>query len=193
MKLCHLPLFTLFVVLLLACNDTSRNRVAETLKMMQGRKVAIPIDSFVCYEGLCEVQYDKVKLPEYKLVVYVDSNSCTSCTLSNMHVWDGYVKLAAEHEGEFSPVFIFAPAKDMIKNTKLKILAENFRHPIFIDTACVFSRLNPNLPTEEEFHVFLLDGNDSVLVVGDPVKNKSVGEVLQRCLAHRLGSKSLAK
>lgn len=188
-----LSLLASIVLVLYACGDARKEQVAETLKMMQSSCIAIPVDSFVCYEGLREVTYDKTHIPEYKLVVYVDSNSCTSCTLSNMHVWDDYVRLSEANKGKFAPLFIFAPAKDRVKHTKLKILAENFRHPIFIDTAYAFSRQNPNIPKDDAYHVFLLDDRDSVLLVGDPTLNKSIGESLQRYLKHILGAKSLAR
>ena len=180
------PIPLLALLLLFACQDAHEKRVSETLKAMQSRSIEIPIDSFVCYYGLKELAYDKAELPEYKLIVYVDSNSCTSCTLSNMHVWDDYVKLAKTHKGKFSPIFILSPAKDNVKYTKLKILAENFRHPIFLDTAYLFSCYNPNIPKDEAFHVFLLDARDSIVCIGDPVKNKSVSKILQRYLKHHL-------
>lgn len=45
-------------------------------------------------------------------------------------------------------------------------------YPIYMDTTGVFRRTNPQLPSNPMLHTFLLDENNEVLAVGNPLENE---------------------
>jgi hypothetical protein len=51
---------------------------------MIGKEVILPLDSFLCYQGLKEKETVNRHLSEYKLVVYMDSISCSAHKRSNI-------------------------------------------------------------------------------------------------------------
>lgn len=48
---------------------------------------------------------------------------------------------------------------------------------IFIDSTNIFSIKNPNIPLETKYHTFLLDPNNNVVLVGNPITNKKIREI----------------
>lgn len=68
----------------------------------------------------------------------------------------------------------------MIANTK-------FDYPILLDSLGEFERLNPHLPQNKALHTFLLDENNNVLLVGNPLHNKKIEEMFYKVVEEKLG------
>lgn len=49
--------------------------------------------------------------------------------------------------------------------------------------------LNPNIPSESMFHTFLLDENNKVILIGNPMVNKQIEEMLVLIVEEKLGIK----
>ena len=145
---------------------------------MIGEEVILPLDSFLCYQGLKEKETVNRHLSEYKLVVYMDSISCMSCGLKTMHEWDVYVELSDSLEGVFDILFIVSPKHNELGLVKIKVLSENFKYPVFIDDKNIFSKINPCIPSEEQFHVILLDKDNRIILVGNPLKSNKIHNLL---------------
>jgi len=47
----------------------------------------------------------------------------------------------------------------------------NFEWPVFIDSSQEFIALNPELPEIKHLHTFLLDQNNRVVLIGEPLHN----------------------
>ena len=72
----------------------------------------------------------------------------------------------------------------MIKNLH-RYLTE-LSHPMYVDSKSVFSKVNPQLPKESLFHIFLLDENNNVILVGNPLFNPKLEKMLRRTLQEKL-------
>lgn len=167
------------IYLLFGCNVNNKpSKVAATLEGMIGEEVILPLDSFLCYQGLKEKETVNRHLSEYKLVVYMDLISCMSCGLKTMHEWDVYVELSDSLEGVFDILFIVSPKHNELGLVKIKVLSENFKYPVFIDDKNIFSKINPCIPSEEQFHVFLLDKDNRIILVGNPLKSNKIHNLL---------------
>ena len=68
----------------------------------------------------------------------------------------------------------------LIKNSR-------FNYPIILDTLGHFAKLNPHLPKNKALHTFLLDENNNVILVGNPLHNKKIKEMFYRIVEDRLG------
>lgn len=95
-----------------------------------------------------------------------------------MDLWNPLLEYSKSYNGLLNFYFIFRPAKKDIKDVKL-VLSKNvkFNYPVFLDTLGEFEKLNPHLPKNKALHTFLLDENNNVILVGDPLLNKKI----ERC------------
>ena len=62
-----------------------------------------------------------------------------------------------------------------------------FDCPILLDTLGEFEKLNPHLPKNRALHTFLLDENNNVILVGNPLRNKKIEEMFYQIVEEKLG------
>ena len=112
---------------------------------------------------------------DYRIVSYVDSEGCMSCKLQ-LPYWK---KIIAEIDSikshrRVSFFFYFYPQK----RSDLHLLLEryNFAYPICVDENDSLNKLN-QFPKDMMFHTFLLDANNKILAIGNPVLNLKVKEL----------------
>ena len=111
----------------------------------------------------------------YRIVTYVDSIGCTSCKLQ-LPKWK---QLIAETDSLFgkdklSYVFFFHP-KDARELTYLT-RRDGFTYPVCFDREDAFNRVN-RFPSEMALQTFLLDKDNRVVAIGNPVHNPQVKEL----------------
>ena len=117
---------------------------------------------------------DTVDFPmqeDYKILTYVDSVGCLSCKLQ-LDRWKELME-----DGGFSGVdflFFFSPEK--MRDIVGTLRAEGFTHPVCIDRDNRLNRLN-HFPADPTFQTLLLDKDNRVLAVGNPVHNPKVKEL----------------
>ncbi len=61
-----------------------------------------------------------------------------------------------------------------------------FDHLAMLDKNCSFERLNPHLPKNKAMHTFLLDENNNVILVGNPLQNKEIEKMFYEEVEKRL-------
>lgn len=69
--------------------------------------------------------------------------------------------------------FIFAFSPNRIKDIYHAILTANFTYPVYVDKQDSIAKLN-RFPLESNLHTFLLDKNNRVIAVGNPVYNPKI-------------------
>ena len=99
------------LVFISACGN---NKFADDILKMQSR----PIDMSVCEESSCyEAGIEKGyngRDSAYKLVIYIDSLSCSPCFISHMYE---YEEIAKEFDSVgIKTVFIFEPSQDKVED-----------------------------------------------------------------------------
>ena len=57
-----------------------------------------------------------------------------------------------------------------------------------MDTTGVCHRTTPQLPSNPMLHTFLLDENNEVLVVGNPLDNEKIDRMFWRTVKEKLGT-----
>ena len=68
------------------------------------------------------------------------------------------------------------------------IVRQMFDYPILLDTLREFEKLNPHLPKNRALHTFLLDENNNVILVGNPLHNKKIEEMFYKIVEEKLGT-----
>lgn len=172
MKKSHYILLAI-MILLSSCEE---KKFAGEILQMQSRPIDMtPCEEAYCYEEGKEVYYD-CKDSTYKLIIFIDSLSCSPCFVSHMLDYMGTV-VDFDSVG-IKTFFIFEPKEEQKESlvSSLKELA----HPIrtIVVPKGKFSSANPHLSSSSVLHSFLLNGNNEVMVVGNPAKNAKIKELM---------------
>jgi len=122
---------------------------------------------------------------DYKVVTYIDSVGCTSCKLQ-LPRWKQFMQeVDSILNRPVSFVFYFHP-KDM-KELRYITRRDAFVYPVCFDEKDDFNQLN-QFPGEMTFQTFLLDKDNKVVAMGNPVHNPRVKELYLKVLT---GGKSI--
>ena len=106
-----------------------------------------------------------------KMVAYINQKGCMGCKLHDLLPIYMFA-LENEHLKNFSVIIILNPS-DM-EAADYTLTDMHFHQTVFYDIDGSFERLNPHLPTNEQFHTFLLNENNNVVLVGNPAHNEKV-------------------
>lgn len=177
---------TLTLTSLAACNDHHRETISRTVAQWQGRMVQMPEGVVFTVQARDTVEMD-VHTPVPKVLVYVDSVGCTSCRLQ-LHEWKKFIAEVDSATAGHVPFLFFLSPKS-VKEARYITRRDKFTHPICVDMQNRLDSLN-HFPEEEMFHTFLLDGENRVAVIGNPIHNRSVRELYIKNLTGRENRKS---
>ena len=156
-----------------SCFESEKERLGRLVKEWEGKEILFPAHSTFTIQGKDTVDFD-YKDAEYKIVTYIDSIGCTSCKLQ-LHRWKELVKeVDSLTNGNVPFLFYFHP-KDM-KELRYFIRRDVFTYPVSFDEKDDFNRLN-HFPSEMMFQTFLLDKENRVVALGNPVQNPKVKEL----------------
>lgn len=166
--------YSIIVLILITCisckeqkNDTE---ILEFVKEWHGKEVRFPDSPVFTVYGKDTVDYS---IPEstYKVLVYVDSVGCIDCKLQ-LQKWKELIEYTNSiSNGEIPYLFFFHP-KDY------KELCQFFKRDLFDVPTCIdfngnLNRLN-NFPHLPQFHTMLLDKDNKVLVIGNPIHSVDI-------------------
>jgi hypothetical protein len=153
-----------------------------------GKQIQYPVDAQCCILGkdtisdLCNCLLQK----EYKILLYVDSAGCSDCKLKFFE----WKRLIAEADTLFPQklgfVFFFQPKSR--KDMTFLFRKDNFRYPAFIDMNDDLNKLN-HFPSQIEYQCFLLDENNKVLMVGNPVLNLNIWDLYKQIITGKISEK----
>lgn len=147
--------------------------IKEKIAVLQSCPMQLPLDSMRCIRTVeTDTMVSRSRLQGMKLVVYTDAADCSSCVLKKMYQWNGLLKKMEVYGTHFQPYFIFSPSpKDMgVFYMAMKQFSPS--SPVYLDSLGVFERVNSQMPPGSELHTFLLDENNNVPLVGNPIWNE---------------------
>ena len=157
-----LPLF------LMSCLNKDNN-IVSLLKEWDQKEILFPKEMYFT-TMLRDTTYYNLQ-SEYKILAYVDSIGCTSCKLQ-LSAWSMLInEIDSLYAGRVKFIFAFSPNR--IKDIYHAILTANFTYPVYVDKQDSIAKLN-RFPLESNLHTFLLDKNNRVIAVGNPVYNPKI-------------------
>lgn len=161
--------FLLCMGMCISCKDNEKGKIARLVTEWQGKEVLLPESSIFTIQGKDTVQV--ATNAEHKILVYVDSTGCTSCRLQ-LHKWKELISEVDSLSGN-TVQFLFYLTPKSVKEARYITRRDDFTHPLCIDLNNEIGRMN-HFPTEDMFHTFLLDADNRVKVIGNPIHNKAV-------------------
>lgn len=167
-------LIFLIIVLINSCNFIS---ASKELNAFMGSDIVIPNELKSYFNGV-DTTMDIVDNLEKKLIVYFDPTICSTCEVTHLFNWHEVIAYNKWTHGKFGVVFIFSPKADEYDEIKRTIKNKtDIDAVILLDKNGDFAKQNPQLPKNRNYHIFLLDENNEVVVVGNPMGNEKLWEL----------------
>ena len=170
----------LFAILIF-CSCT-QHRLIKSMEQFMGQHIIISSDWNAIWNGRDTIMPDLFSEAPIKLIVWYDSLGCASCEVSRMYAWDNITAHAEAFSQWFSIYYLFTPKKEDLHKLRIAINGSIFDYPVFIDQDATFVKQNPNLPKNKQLHSFLLDKNNKVVLVGNPLYNPALWDLYKRTI-----------
>lgn len=163
----------LLTIFLSACQDKQKEIITLLVKEWQGKQILFP-ENMVFTRFASDTTNFVIPTSDYKVLVFVDSIGCTSCKLQ-LSRWKEFIRYTDSISQKNIPFLFFFQFDDQWEIHSL-LIRENFDKPICLDRSDSLNQLN-HFPKYIRFQVFLLDKNNKVVVIGNPVHNPNVKEL----------------
>jgi len=170
----------LFILILLpiffSCKNEQKEKekqIAQLVNEWQGKEIKF-LDNLIFTRYLTDTTDFQIPQSEYKVLVYVDSIGCTSCKLQ-LHKWKELIEYTDSVTQIKVPFLFFFHSKDY-KEIRYLLKRDGFDRPVCIDMDDRLNKLN-KFPADMTFQTFLLDKNNRVAVLGNPVHNTAVRDL----------------
>lgn len=163
----------LLTIFLSACQDKQKEIITLLVKEWQGKQILFP-ENMVFTRFASDTTNFVIPTSDYKVLVFVDSIGCTSCKLQ-LSRWKEFIRYTDSISQKNIPFLFFFQFDDQWEIHSL-LIRESFDKPICLDRSDSLNQLN-HFPKDIRFQVFLLDKNNKVVVIGNPVHNPNVKEL----------------
>lgn len=174
-------LWVLLIFCFISCKKTEKEQLAFLMKEWDGKEIRFHTDPVFTIQGidtLSKVPYDSTY---YKIVTYVDSTGCLSCKLQLLEWMDFMAEVDSITSKNVSFYFFFHPRNK--KELIITLQREEFTYPVCIDVKDTFNRLN-NFPENDKFRTFLVDNNNKVILVGNPLHHPQIKKLYMEQLVN---------
>lgn len=169
-----------------SCQESREEAMLRLVSEWNGKEIKFPSRSVFTIQGKDTVDFEFGNA-DYKVVTYIDSVGCTSCKLQ-LHRWKELVEeVDSLTDGRVPFLFYFHP-KDM-KELRYLTRRDGFEYPVCLDEKDELNRLN-RFPADITFQTFLLDKDNKVVAIGNPVLNPKIRELYLGLVAGSRSSKS---
>lgn len=119
---------------------------------------------------------------KFKLVTYIDSIGCIACKLK-MHLWKDLIK-EFENVSQNNISFVFIINSKDNKEINYILEESEFEYPVCFDKNDLFNKTN-NFPKNIELQTFLLDKDNNVILVGNPLFSISIKNLYLRQISEK--------
>lgn len=159
-----LMLFICFITILSCRNKT--NKTVNDICNLENNEFKLPKYNFTGSSKELKSFLNK----KYKIVVCIDSAGCFSCHLQ-LEKWKSYIKEMQNKKINISVLFYVNLQNKFIID--VEFINNGFTYPYFWDNQDSIHILN-KIPDNEDMQTFLLNENNKVIGVGNPVINPSI-------------------
>lgn len=167
-----------YVILLvtLSCCNTNRKKFVHELRMLYDKDINFSNDSLFYVNGMDSVIPDSRSF-KYKIVCCTKPTECELCDYG-LEKWDLKIKEIKSYSSDVN--FIFVICSNDYERFERYAGEALPGYPFIYD--CEFLIRNGIPEDEEEFHTFLLDSNNHVVLVGSPIANDDLWELYKKMM-----------
>ena len=172
----------LYLLLTISCFYSCKDRrddITQLVNKWEDKEIVFPAHSIFTVQGRDTVSFS-FSDANYKIVSYIDSVGCTGCKLY-LPRWRRFMYEVDTLMNASVPfVFYFHPKN--IEDLRYIIRRDTFTHPVCLDVSDKFNILN-HFPSEKAFQTFLLNKENKIIAIGNPILNPKVKELYLKILA----------
>lgn len=153
------------------CHDHTTQKYIQLIKQWENKEIIFPekLETKIYGKNISFVSTSH----KYKILNYVDTNSCTNCRLK-LHAWELLYKEINTLQLDVEIIFmVFAKEYKTLKNIQKN---NHYNYPIVYDRDGNMEKLN-HFPTLPNCQTFLLDSQNRVILIGNPIGNPSIWEL----------------
>lgn len=168
-------LLLIFSLLLLvsSCKENEKERITRLVNEWQGKEILFPKDITFTRFATDTVDY-QIPQSQYKVLIYIDSIGCTSCKLQ-LPKWKKLIEYVDSATNREVPFLFFFQSKDD-KELRYMLKIDKFDRPVCVDHRNKLNLLN-KFPADIMFQTFLLDKDNKVIALGNPIHNSAVKDL----------------
>ena len=163
---------TILILFSWGCTNSRERYIKKTI----GSELVIFVDSMTKVNNR-ELYYVEIEKP-LKIVVYSDSTNCNACDIK-FPLWKIRFRELTRENNNIGLIFIINTEE--IEDMELNADAVKAPGLRLYDTKGVFKRKN-DLFHERTFHVFLLDKENKVIIVGNPIENSNLYNLYKKAI-----------
>lgn len=161
-------------------NIQLKNQMQDIL----GAEVNLP-HNLEYVNGNDSLTVDLNKLKPIKLIQYYDPTECVLCKATSLNDWLNIHGLTQENLN-FGLYIIFAPSPIQYDEIKKILRFQDKKYSIYLDRDNLYFKKNESLLNNKIFHTLLLDKNNRVVLVGNPLANDKMWSLFKSTLDNML-------
>ena len=155
-----------------SCNNSPKNKVKEEILQWKNKEIVFPKD--MALAPFATDTLHQYKGHPYKVLMYVDSIGCTPCKL-RLEAWRLFIEeMDKKYPNQVGYLFYFANKK--LTEVEELLHSEEVNIPAVVDEGNMLNELN-QFSANPNLHCFLLDKNNRVKVIGNPIYNQKIKEL----------------
>ena len=192
MKTLNLIILVLLPIFFSCKNEhkEKEKHISQLVNEWQGKQILFP-ENAIFTRYLTDTTDYQIPQSDYKILVYVDSIGYTSCKLQ-LPKWKELIEYTDSMTQREVPFLFFFHPKDN-KEIRYLLKRESFNLPVCIDREDLLNKLN-KFPADMTFQTFLLDKNNKVAVLGNPVHNTAIKDLyLKQITGKESSTKNMLK
>lgn len=173
--------FAISALAISACSHSlrnSENNHHEIVGKWLGKEIHIPKQlKFQIIDSQLNFDFNDA---DFKILTYIDSTGCSYCRMK-LSEWDALInKLKATPDASVNFVMILNATNPKSAVRQLKKIG--FYHPVILDENNEFADNNP-VPNDIMCQTFLLDADNRIIAVGNPVLNPKVEKLYYKIIS----------
>ena len=172
-----LGLLVFVCLALFACRD---ELVERNIAKLYNDTISLPLDTFIYVSNYRKGTEERIQSP-YKMVVYVDSASCSKCSIRRLDEWDDLFYLERDNRVDFIYIFSTKDPLSLVNEYRKSAI----KYGIYVDTCNAFLQINTHIPQENMYHTFMVDSTKHIILVGNPTRNKKIKHLFKKRIGNR--------
>ncbi|WP_106831989.1 DUF1573 domain-containing protein [Parabacteroides pacaensis] len=152
------------------CKDNRKEHISQLVNEWQEKEIVFPQNLVFTRYATDTTDY-QIPKSEYKVLIYIDSIGCTSCKLQ-LHKWKELIHYVDSVTNKNVPFLFFFHPKDS-KEIRYLLKRDGINFPVCLDMEDQLNKQN-HFPSDMTFQTFLLDKDNKVVILGNPVHNTIV-------------------
>lgn len=173
------------IIASLSSCDTSRKEQNEVVKEWIGKEIVFPENMVYSIGG--DTVDPRNLSADFTVVTYIDSSGCTPCRM-RLREWDETIN-RLNSLSDFDVRLVMVVNSSLREDVDSGIENRKFLHPMAEDAEGVFDKAN-NLPSKESYRTFLLNSDNEVVILGNPVTNPKIEDVYIKAITESSGLQS---